>query len=232
MARQDEYMAASAMLQHHLESGNFREAILVASGNRALRGQFDTHPDAKERAAAYDYIIKSLSQLDFNTTTIDVNHKQDHVLQINNTKELIFYISSAAMNYDEIADISYMFNGSGDDDEFQELRIIFKRDREGKAIVNVHFMVLDLDAEDPGIITQILFDSCDSSKIWNYRVNERDISLDFEELRKKFLTIVKKPPVVGGGFYKYKGRSYKVRVGSRGGKYILVKGKKLYIHRQ
>jgi hypothetical protein len=33
----------------------------------------------------------------------------------------------------------------------------------------------------------------------------------------------------GKAKHKYKGRSYVVRTGSRGGKYILVQGKKLYI---
>jgi hypothetical protein len=35
--------------------------------------------------------------------------------------------------------------------------------------------------------------------------------------------------IKGGAVYKYKGRSYKVRKGTRGGNYILVKGEKIYI---
>lgn len=35
--------------------------------------------------------------------------------------------------------------------------------------------------------------------------------------------------LVGGGKITYKGRSYVVRVGTRGGKYISVKGKKVYL---
>lgn len=43
------------------------------------------------------------------------------------------------------------------------------------------------------------------------------------------------PPVetptqlVGGGKKTYKGRTYVVRIGKRGGKYITVKGKKIYV---
>ena len=39
------------------------------------------------------------------------------------------------------------------------------------------------------------------------------------------------PPTAAGGkrHKKYNGRSYIVRTGTRGGKYILVKGKKIYV---
>jgi hypothetical protein len=36
-------------------------------------------------------------------------------------------------------------------------------------------------------------------------------------------------PSVGGATKKYNGRTYKVRTGSKGGKYILVKGQKKYV---
>jgi hypothetical protein len=40
---------------------------------------------------------------------------------------------------------------------------------------------------------------------------------------------VDQSPISGGGKAKYNGRSYVVRTGSRGGKYIIVKGKKVYL---
>lgn len=40
---------------------------------------------------------------------------------------------------------------------------------------------------------------------------------------------VDQSPISGGGKTKYNGRSYVVRTGSRGGKYIIVKGKKVYL---
>jgi hypothetical protein len=41
-----------------------------------------------------------------------------------------------------------------------------------------------------------------------------------------------KPGQTAGGAVNYKGGSYKLRVGSRGGKYILVKGQKVYINKK
>ena len=35
--------------------------------------------------------------------------------------------------------------------------------------------------------------------------------------------------ISGGGKHKYKGRTYKVRTGQRGGKYIMVGGSKIYV---
>jgi hypothetical protein len=44
------------------------------------------------------------------------------------------------------------------------------------------------------------------------------------------LNLIKTTPTqIGGGKKTYKGRKYVIRKGSRGGKYILVKGTKIYV---
>lgn len=62
--------------------------------------------------------------------------------------------------------------------------------------------------------------------------NIYDIHLITEILKRPFLPSIQAhilPVVVGGSLHMYRGKKYKMNIGSRGGKYIIVNNKKKYI---
>lgn len=61
------------------------------------------------------------------------------------------------------------------------------------------------------------------------KANSNSATIKINEELSYSVTVQKNTQQGGKAFKKYKGHAYKIRTGSRGGKYILVKGEKIYI---